>query len=106
HELARRVNDLEDEREIDADAQVRDDLVCARHIDEPHLAGADAEGKTELRAVPVAVDAQLVHGVDDRVDPYGPRDLQRGEVERLAQRLPDRERPMLLFGRLFGAVAL
>ena len=43
HDLPVRVDDLVDHRRLDAHAQVRDDLIGARHVDETHLARADAE---------------------------------------------------------------
>ena len=106
HDFARRVDDLEDEGGLDADAQIRDDLVCARHVDEPHLAGTDTEGEPDLRSVPVAVDAELVDRVDDRVNPDGARDLKRREVQRFAERLAHGERPVLLLRRVHGRIGL
>ena len=45
-----------------------------------------------------------MHGVDDRVDADGPRDLQRGQVERFAQRLTHRDRAVLLLRRVLRGV--
>ena len=48
HDLSCGIDDLVDECRIDADPKVRDHLVRARHVDESHLAGADAERQPEL----------------------------------------------------------
>src|SRR5439155_8403104 len=81
-------------------------LVCTRHVDESHLARADPERETELRAIPVPVDAELMDRVDDRVDADKTRDLERGEVQGFTQRLTDGDRAVLLLRRVLRAVAL
>ena len=47
-----------------------------------------------------------MHGVDDRVDADEARHLERGQVERLAKRLTEGERSVLLLRRVLGRIGL